>query len=104
VEVDTERDLAEAHAFVRRRLVRALVSGADGGGDVGRGRSVRAAVGGVAIASLLMAVAAVSGVLARHPETDGSTSGTSIRATTAAVPDPYRGRIRDWRRIGDSNP
>jgi hypothetical protein len=78
--VATERDLAEAHSFVRRRLVTALVSGAPGGREVERAaRPGRAVLAGIALAVLLVGVAAVSGVLAGHAETDGKHTGPSAR-------------------------
>jgi hypothetical protein len=80
VVVATQRELAEAHSFVRRRLVTALVSGSPGGREVERPGCGRAVVGGVVLALLLMAVAAVSGVLARHPEPDGSHTGAAMHA------------------------
>jgi type VII secretion protein EccB len=67
--VATKRDLVEAHAFSRRRLVTAFVSGAPGGREVEPARSGRTIVGGLALAVLLVAGAAVAGVLlGRDPE------------------------------------
>ena len=83
--VPTERDLAEAHSFVRRRLVTALVSGAPGGRELDRAGSGRAVVGGVVLALLLMAVAAVSGMLARHSEPGGSHTGAMMRTHGVAA-------------------
>lgn len=59
----TKRDLVEAHAFNRRRLVTAFLSGAPGGREVEPVRYGRTIVGGVVLAGLLVAGAAVSGVL-----------------------------------------
>ncbi|MEX0427935.1 type VII secretion protein EccB [Nocardioides sp. DS6] len=59
----TKKDLVEAHAFSRRRLVTAFVSGAPGGREVEPTRPGRTIVGGVAIAVLLVAGAAVASVL-----------------------------------------
>lgn len=69
----TERDLAEAHAFDRRRLVTALVSGAPAVREVEReARPGRAALAGIALAVLLLVVAAADGALAGHHEPDRS--------------------------------
>jgi len=59
--VSTKRDLVEAHAFSRRRLVTAFVSGAPGGREVEPVRPGRAIVGGIALAVLLLAGAAIAG-------------------------------------------
>ena len=60
--MSTKRDLVEAHAFSRRRLVTAFVSGAPGGREVEPNRPGRAIIGGVALAILLVAGAAIAGV------------------------------------------
>lgn len=59
----TSRDLAEAQAFERRRLVDAFVSGAPGGPEVERIRPGRPVVGGVALAVLVVAGALVARLL-----------------------------------------
>lgn len=65
----TKRDLVEAYAFSRRRLVTAFVSGAPGGREVEPSRPGRTIVGGIALSILLVAGAAVAGVLTgRDPE------------------------------------
>lgn len=65
----TKRDLVEAHQFSRRRLVTAFVSGAPGGREVEPARPGRTIVGGLALSVLLVAGAAVAGVLVgRDPE------------------------------------
>lgn len=66
----SKRDLVEAHAFNRRRLVTALVSGAPGGREVEPVRPGRTIVGGVALGVLLLAGAAVNGVLADRSDVD----------------------------------
>ncbi len=58
----TKKDLTEAYAFSRRRLVTAFVSGAPGGREVEPARPGRTIVGGLALAVLLVAGAAVAGV------------------------------------------
>lgn len=59
----SKRDLVEAHDFNRRRLVTAFLSGAPGGREVEPVRHGRTVVGGIVLAALLVAGAAVSGVL-----------------------------------------
>jgi type VII secretion protein EccB len=76
--VATKRDLVEAHSFSRRRLVTAFVSGAPGGREVEPARPGRTIVGGVALGVLLMAGAAVSGVLAGRTEVDWNNPGLII--------------------------
>jgi hypothetical protein len=74
----TKRDLVEAYAFSRRRLVTAFVSGAPGGREVEPARPGRTVVGGVALGVLLMAGAAVSGVLAGRTAVDWNNPGLVI--------------------------
>ena len=64
----TKKDLVEAHAFSRRRLVTAFVSGAPGGLEVEPARPMRAVLGGLAICVLLLAGAAIAGVFAPRTE------------------------------------
>lgn len=59
----TQKDLAEAYAFNRRRLITAFVSGAPGGREVEPVRRGWTLVGGLALAALLVAVAAIAGVV-----------------------------------------
>jgi hypothetical protein len=67
--VATKRDLVEAHAFSRRRLVTAFVSGAPGGREVEPVRPGRTIVGGLALSVLLILGALIAGVFApRTPE------------------------------------
>lgn len=74
----TKRDLVEAHSFSRRRLVTAFVSGAPGGREVEPARPGRTIVGGIALGVLLMAGAAVSGVLAGRTQVDWNNPGLII--------------------------
>jgi type VII secretion protein EccB len=60
--VATKKDLVEAYSFSRRRLVTAFVSGAPGGREVEPARPGRSIVGGVALAVLLVAGAAIASV------------------------------------------
>ena len=59
----TKKDLVEAHAFSRRRLVTAFVSGAPGGREVEPVKPGRVLIGGVALSVLLLAGAAIAGFL-----------------------------------------
>lgn len=61
--MSSKRDLVEAHAFNRRRLVTAFVSGAPGGREVEPVRYGRTLVGGLVLALMVLAGAAVSGYL-----------------------------------------
>ncbi len=58
----TKKDLTEAYAFSRRRLVTAFVSGAPGGREVEPARPGRTIIGGLALSVLLVAGAAIAGV------------------------------------------
>lgn len=64
----TKKDLVEAYSFSRRRLVTAFVSGAPGGREVEPSRPGRTIIGGLALAVLLCAGAAIAGVF--KPNTD----------------------------------
>ncbi|QIX28283.1 hypothetical protein ncot_18070 [Nocardioides sp. JQ2195] len=61
--MSTKRDLVEAHAFSRRRLVTAFVSGAPGGREVEPVRQTRVVIGGIALGVLLVAGAALAAIL-----------------------------------------
>ena len=74
----TKKDLVEAHAFSRRRLVTAFVSGAPGGREVEPTRPGRTIVGGVAVAVLLVAGAAVASVLSPRASSDWDQQGLVV--------------------------
>jgi type VII secretion protein EccB len=61
--MSSKRDLVEAHSFNRRRLVTAFTSGAPGGREVEAPRHGRTIVGGAVLAALIVAAAAVAGLL-----------------------------------------
>lgn len=61
--MSSKRDLVEAHGFNRRRLVTAFVSGAPGGREVEPVRYGRAIIGGLVLALLVVAGAAVGGLI-----------------------------------------
>jgi type VII secretion protein EccB len=71
----TKKDLVEAYAFSRRRLVTAFVSGAPGGREVEPSKPGRTLVGGLALAILLMAGAVIAGVLKPHTDVDWDEPG-----------------------------
>lgn len=69
----TKKDLVEAYSFSRRRLVTAFVSGAPGGREVEPARPGRAVIGGIAIAVLLLAGAAMLKILGSPVDLDENT-------------------------------
>ncbi|MGZ6744961.1 MAG: type VII secretion protein EccB [Nocardioides sp.] len=81
----TKRDLVEAHAFSRRRLVTAFVSGAPGGREVEPARPGRTIVGGLALAVLLVAGAAIAGVFAPRDSSDWKNPGLVVSKETGAA-------------------
>ncbi|MFT4082759.1 MAG: type VII secretion protein EccB, partial [Nocardioides sp.] len=74
----TKKDLVEAHAFSRRRLVTAFLSGAPGGREVEPNRPGRTILGGVALAVLLLAAGAVASVLAPRAASDWDNQGLVV--------------------------
>jgi hypothetical protein len=76
--VATKKDLVEAHAFSRRRLVTAFVSGAPGGREVEPVRPGRVLIGGVALSVLLLAGAAIAGFLLGRPPAQWLEEGSFI--------------------------
>lgn len=81
----TKKDLVEAYAYSRRRLVTAFVSGAPGGREVEPARPGRTLVGGVALAVLLAAGAAIAGVFAPRTPDDWASAGLIISKETGAA-------------------
>lgn len=71
----TKKDLVEAHAFSRRRLVTAFISGAPGGREVEPSRPGRTIVGGIALSVLLIAGAAIASVLSARTPADWQKPG-----------------------------
>lgn len=78
----TKKDLVEAHAFARRRLVTAFLSGAPGGREVEPTRPGRTIVGGVALAVLMVAGAAILSVLSPRTPGDWNEPGLVISKET----------------------
>ena len=81
----TKKDLVEAYSFSRRRLVTAFVSGAPGGREVEPARPGRTIVGGLALAVLLTAGAAIAGVFAPTAPADWKKQGLIISKETGAA-------------------
>ena len=80
----TKKDLVEAYSFSRRRLVTAFLSGAPGGREVEPSRPGRTVVGGLALAVLLIAGAAIASVLASRTEEDWNKIGLVVSRQEAA--------------------
>lgn len=59
----TKKDLVDAQAFSRRRLVTAFVSGTPGGREVEPRKPFRALIGGVAVSAMIIAAGAAAGLL-----------------------------------------
>lgn len=78
----TKKDLVEAHAYTRRRLVTAFLSGAPGGREVEPTRPGRTILGGMALALLLVAGAAIASVLAPRTSEDWANAGLIISKQT----------------------
>jgi hypothetical protein len=76
--VASKKDLVEAHAFSRRRLVTAFVSGAPGGREVEPARPGRIIIGGLALTVLLIAGAAVAGVFTKKTPDDWAKVGLYV--------------------------
>ena len=82
----TKKDLVEAYSFSRRRLVTAFVSGAPGGREVEPARPGRTIVGGLALAVLLVAGAAIAGVFApTHARRLERSTGLIVSKDTGAA-------------------
>ncbi|WP_203336574.1 type VII secretion protein EccB [Nocardioides limicola] len=82
----TKKDLVEAHAYSRRRLITAFVSGAPGGREVEPTRPGRTIVGGIALSVLLIAGAAIAGVFTGRTPADWFSPGLVLSKETGA---PY---------------
>ncbi|MGH9089713.1 MAG: type VII secretion protein EccB [Acidimicrobiales bacterium] len=76
--MSSKKDLVEAHSFNRRRLVTAFLSGAPGGREVEPVRYGRTLIGGLVLAGMLVAGAAVSGFLKPSVPSDWLQGGLVI--------------------------
>ncbi len=74
----SKRELVEAHAFSRRRLVTAFLSGAPGGREVEPVRHGRAVIGGIAVSVLLLAGGAIAGFFSSPTAADWTSQGMVI--------------------------
>ena len=81
----TKKDLVEAYSFSRRRLVTAFVSGAPGGREVEPSRPGRTIVGGLALAVLLCAGAAIAGVFKPDANVDWDQPGLILSKEKGAA-------------------
>lgn len=83
----SKRDLVEARSFGRRRLVAAFLSGAPGGREVEPPRHGRAVVGGLAVSVLLLAGAAIAGIVDSPTPADWRDAGIVVgdRNTTYVI-------------------
>ena len=98
----TKKDLVEAYSFSRRRLVTAFVSGAPGGREVEPARPGRTIVGGLALAVLLIAGAAIAGIFAPQRPRRLGQPGLVVSKETArptSSPSDERGRPRSLRPV-----
>jgi hypothetical protein len=80
--VGSPSELVEAHAFERRRLVTALVSGSPRAGEEDRRGPVRTVAVGLALAVLLAAGAVVARLLAPGPPDDWTSRGLVVSEDT----------------------
>ncbi|MCF6378079.1 type VII secretion protein EccB [Nocardioides KLBMP 9356] len=100
----TKKDLVEAHAFSRRRLVTAFVSGAPGGREVEPVRPGRVLIGGVALSVLLLAGAAIAGFLLGRPPAQWLEQGSFVISKDTGEqyvvmqgePDPLLQRVPNY--------
>lgn len=81
----SKKELVEAHAFSRRRLVTAFVSGAPGGREVEPARPGRTLVGGAALALLLVAGAAIAGIFSGRTAVDWDSQGLILSKGTGQL-------------------
>jgi type VII secretion protein EccB len=81
----TKKDLVEAYSFSRRRLVTAFVSGAPGGREVEPARPGRSVVGGIALAVLLLAGAAIAGVFSKMNNVDWEEEALVVDSESGAL-------------------
>lgn len=91
--MSTKRDLVEAHGYNRRRLVTAFVSGAPGGREVEPVRYGRAVAGGVVLALLLVAGAAVSGFLQKPVAKDWAQEGLVVGSSSGSRFYAYQDKL-----------
>jgi hypothetical protein len=95
----TKRDLIEAQAFNRRRLVTAFVAGAPGGREVEAPRPWRTVVAGVALGVLITVAAAGSSRLPGHTGVDRDSPPpiSSREQVRRPAPPSTPGPVLAWR-------
>ncbi len=91
--MSSKRDLVEAHGYNRRRLVTAFVSGAPGGREVEPVRYGRTIIGGIVLAVMVVAGAAVSGFLQKPPPEDWDQAGLVIGKESGSRFYAYEGTL-----------
>ncbi|KQT92186.1 hypothetical protein ASG49_09560 [Marmoricola sp. Leaf446] len=91
--MSSKRDLVEAHGYNRRRLVTAFVSGAPGGREVEPVRYGRTIIGGIVLALMVVAGAAVSGFLQKPPPKDWDQAGLVIGKDSGSRFYAYQGSL-----------
>ena len=91
--MSSKKDLVEAHAFNRRRLITAFVSGAPGGREVEPVRYGRTLVGGLVLAGLVVVGAAVSPLLRPGLPKDWQENGLVVGKETGSRFVAYKGTL-----------
>jgi type VII secretion protein EccB len=91
--MSSKKDLVEAHAFNRRRLITAFVSGAPGGREVEPVRYGRTLVGGLVLAGLVVVGAAVSPLLRPALPKDWQQNGLVVGKESGSRFVAYKGTL-----------
>ncbi len=91
--MSSKRDLVEAHGYNRRRLITAFVSGAPGGREVEPVRYGRTLVGGLVLALLVVAGAAVSGFIKPGVPKNWAEEGLVIGKSSGSRFFAYKGEL-----------
>lgn len=89
----TKRDLVDAQAFSRRRLVTAFVSGAPAGREVEPRKPFRAVIGGVAVSALIVVGGAAAGLLSPALPDGWNTNSLVVAKSSGARFVALQGRL-----------